>query len=114
MRLNMICFTLTVLFLSTSATHAEWLRVPITGSGTRHDMYRPDLPAGLKTRTVIIQANKDGKPLHSDCFVWIPGRVDLDGVTLRPGSVRFTRDAAIKAILQRHPNLALSAMEKVQ
>lgn len=113
MSLNTITLTMiSALLISTSNLDAEWLRVPVKGTGTRGDMYRPDLPPGVD-HTVTIDVGQDGKPLHPDCFVWVPDRIDFSRIQLRPGSVRLTHDQALKEIQARNPKINSTRMEQL-
>jgi hypothetical protein len=110
--MHALCFTIALLFISATNLRAEWLRVPLTGTGTRSDMYRPDLPPEISSRSVTIAVGKDGKPLHADCFVWVPDRIDLGRVKLKQGTVRMKRDEALKEIQTRNTGIAPDQMER--
>ena len=77
-------------------------------------MYRPDLPAAVTSRAAVIEAGPDGKPLHSDCFVWVPDSIDLRKVKLSPGSVRLSKDEALKQIQARNPKINPTQMERLR
>lgn len=77
-----------------------WVKVPIIGTGTRHDSYRPDLPAGITDWACHIPVGNDGKPLHADCVVYMPdsARVPVNATQLTAVDARTMmqqRDATI-------------------
>ena len=51
-----------------------FVKVPIIGTGTAQDPYRPKLPAGVPY-TCVIPSRPDGLPNFSSCLVALPDDV---------------------------------------
>ena len=91
-----------------------YLQLPITGTGTRDDPFRPNFPLTIPPITSIsgfrwsahIPSNPDGTPQFADCFLWIPDSISLPGgVTVVP------LNTARNAIKNRDPSIKLDAIE---
>ena len=88
-----------------------YILLPITGTGTENDPFRPAIPAavlalpGLKW-SAHIPSNPDGTPRFANCHVWIPDSIVL------PGTVTIiARDTARSAIIGRDGRVNPKDME---
>jgi len=97
---------------------ALWLlffvALPIIGSGTEDDPYRPDLPPILlKLRAIKISAhipsNPDGTPKFANAIVWIPDRIPVP-----PGVTALDTTTVLTIIKSRDATADLTNMEKAQ
>lgn len=91
-----------------------YLQLPITGTGTREDPFRPQFPVTIPPITSLprfrwsahIPSNPNGTPRFANCYVWIPDSFTLpDGVTIIPLN---TARAALKT---RDPLVNFTAIE---
>lgn len=85
-----------------------FIRVPIIGSGTRANPYRPALPPVAVRWSAHIPSFPDGQPRYSNAYVWVPQGVHGQ---LPPEVTRVPRDEAYTAIRQRDPDARPEAME---
>jgi hypothetical protein len=89
-----------------------WLLVPVTGTGTEDDSFRPQLPAAVLSIpnlrwTAHIPTDPAGKPLHATVPVWIPDSLPVPGAFVQtPATVRAT-------IFTRDPKANIAAMERL-
>ena len=80
-----------------------FVEVPIIGTGTMKDPYRPDVPKGV-AYSCNIETGPDGKPVRTKTVVCVPDSAEIPGTNLsRVEAARFFKDRAINLKMLKVP-----------
>ena len=82
-----------------------FIEIPIIGTGTQRDPYRPKLPVGV-TYSAYIPTGKDGRPVFSKCLVCVP-----DALPVPADGKLFAKQDAILSINDRDSKIDTSKLK---
>jgi len=85
-----------------------YVEVPIIGTGTERDPYRPSLPAGVTRWSAHIPSNPDGRPRFLTALVWIPPNQPMTGLS------PIDRNTALDIARTRDNRIDDSSLEHIE